>query len=122
MGKIDQIRKLPKLTEVAKMSHDELLSNLVECPESPMFAQRDIVIEESVARRYVAEFVDRARFSAKPAIDEARLSQEGSSNRLINQNEVQDLLSLDSLRLGSIAAAQEANEAEINANEEQLIA
>ena len=59
---------------------------------------------------------------AKPAIDEARLSQEGSLNRLINQNEVQDLLSLDSLRLGSIAAAQEANEAEINANEEQLIA
>ena len=78
MQKIDQIRRLPKLHEIAVMSHDDLLSNLVECPESPMFAQQDIVIEESAARRFVAEFVDRALFSAKPAVDEASPSQEGS--------------------------------------------
>ena len=91
MGKIDQIRKLPKLTEVAKMSHDELLSNLVECPESPMFAQQNIFVEENTARQFVAEFVDKALFSAKPAIDEVGSSKEESLIKLIDQDEQREL-------------------------------
>ena len=56
-----------------------------------MFAQQNIFAEESASRRFVAEFVDKALYSAKPAIDEASSSKEESLIKLIDEDEQRKL-------------------------------
>ena len=51
------------------MSQQELVSTLRECPESPLFGQENIFMEESHARQLVIQFVNRAIYSAQPLVN-----------------------------------------------------